>query len=129
LEKKFKVSGLDFKNNQIPLGQIYSPEIDCFAYGKNEGKCSIEFVLSNPWFFKAIMGTAVTVDVDGGGGGTLYSHTWNSDPSVDATMRDINSMALQIGVSNTNDILRLPVGIVCASLAFKMTINETVKCT
>ena len=33
--KEVKVTGLEFKNNQMPLGQLYSPEIESFAYGRN----------------------------------------------------------------------------------------------
>lgn len=123
--KEVKASGLEFKNNQIPLGQLYTPEIECFAYGKNEGKVTMEYVASNPWFLQAILGTAVSA-LDSG---SLYSHTWDSDPTVDSTMRDINSLALRLGFKTNSDYLRLPVGAVCPTLTFKMALNETIKVT
>lgn len=123
--KEVKANGLEFKNNQIPIGQLYSPEIDCFAYGRNEGKVSVEYVLSNPWFLESILGTAVSA-LDAG---ALYSHTWDSDPSNDATMRDVTSMALRIGYDVNTDFLRDPVGVICNALTLKMTLNETIKVT
>lgn len=123
--KEVKATGLEFKNNQQPLGQLYTPEIESFAYGKNEGKVTMEYVLSNPWFLESIFGTAVsTLDA-----GALYSHTWNSDPAVDSTIRDINSMGLRIGFDVNSDFLRLPVGVICPSLSMKMALNETIKVT
>jgi len=127
--KEVKGSGLEFKNNQIPLGQLYTPEIESYAYGKDEGKVSMEYVLSNPWFFESILGTATSVDIDGAGAGTLYSHTWDSDPNVDSTIRDINSMALTFGFNVNNNFLRIPVGVICPSLSMKMALNETIKVT
>ena len=40
-----KASSLEFKNNQIPLGQLYTPEIESFAYGRNEGKLFLYSIL------------------------------------------------------------------------------------
>ena len=124
--KEVKASGLEWKNNQIPLGQLYTPEIETYAYGKNEGKVSMEFVLSNPWFFEAIL-DSVQSDPDTG---NLYTHEWDSDPSLaGSTIKTINSMALAIGFDMNSDYIRLPVGVVCPSLSFKMALNETVKVT
>jgi len=121
--KEVKVTGLEFKNNQMALSQLYSPEIESFAYGKSEGKCSIDYVVSNPWFFQSILGTSVpTVS-----SGTLYAHTWNSSPTVDSTMRDIHSMALRVGFKTNTEYKRQAVGVVCPSLNLKMALNETVK--
>jgi len=123
--KEVKATGLEFKNNQMPLGQLYTPEIESFAYGKNEGKVSMEYVLSNPWFLESIFGTdAVT-------GTTLFSHTWKSDPAVgeDPTIRDINSMELNIGYDVNSDFIRTPVGAICSTASFKMAINEPIKVT
>lgn len=120
--KEVKITGLEFKNNQQPLGDLYSPEIQTFAYGKNEGKCSAEFVLSNPWFFESILDSATSA-LDSG---TLYTHTWSSSGT---TSKTINSMALKFGFDVSTDYLRLPVGAVCPSLSIKMALNETVKIT
>jgi len=122
--KEVKVTGLEFKNNQIPLGQLYSPEIESFAYGRNDGKCSVDYVVSNPWFFQSILGVSVPTNAGG-----VYSHTWNSNPTTTPTMRDIKSMALKLGFKVNTDYKRTAVGVVCPSLSLKMSLNETVKAT
>lgn len=123
--KEVKLTGLEVKNNQMPLGQLYTPEIESYAYGKLEGKCSLEYVLSNPWWLESIFGTASSA-LDSG---SLFAHTWDSDPSVDATIRDINSMAVRIGYDVNSDFIRLPVGAICTSMSLKMALNETIKVT
>jgi len=123
--KEVKVTGLEFKNNQMALGQLYSPEIESFAYGRNDGKCSVDFVVSNPWFFESILGTCASAVSSG----SLYSHTWNSSPTSDSTMRDINSMAVKLGFDVETDYKRTAVGVVCPSLSLKMALNDTVKAT
>lgn len=127
--KEVKVSGLEFKNNQMALGQLYSPEIESFAYGKSEGKCSVDYVVSNPWFLQSVLGTAVPAPAANPTVSNLYQHTWNSSPSTDATMRDIHSMALRIGFKTDTEYKRQAVGVVCPSLNLKMALNETVKAT
>ena len=68
------VGSLSFKNNQIALTQLNSIEVQSFAYGKNEGSGSVDFVLSSPWVFDAILG-----GVDTSGSSSDYSHIWDSD--------------------------------------------------
>jgi len=127
--KEVKVTGLEFKNNQMPLGQLYSPEIESFAYGRNEGKCSVDYVVSNPWFLQSVLGTAVSVAAANPTVSGLYQHTWNSSPTTDATMRDIHTMALRLGFKTDTEFKRTAVGVVCPSLSLKMALNETVKVT
>jgi hypothetical protein len=121
--KEVKVTGLEFKNNQMALGQLYSPEIETFAYGKTEGKCSVEYVASNPWFLQSIFGTAVSASSTPS---PLYTHTWNSAGSS-AGMKSINSLAVKLGFDVETDYKRTAVGVVCPSLSIKMALNETVK--
>jgi len=123
--KEVKLTGLEVKNNQMPLGQLYTPEIESFAYGKTEGKVSLEYVLSNPWFLNSIFDTVATA----AGAGNLFTHTWVTDPSVDATIRDLNTMALRIGYDVNANFLREPVGVTCSSMSFKMALGETIKVT
>lgn len=123
--KEVKGTGLEVKNNQMPLGQLYTTEIESFAYGKLEGKISVEYVLSNPWFFESILSDSVSASA----AGALFTHTWESDPATNATVRDLNTMALRIGYDVNADFLRDPVGAVCNSLSFKMALGETIKIT
>ena len=107
----------------MPLGQLYTPEIETYAYGKDEGKASVEYIMSNPWFLNSIFGTATSAVSTG----TLYSHTWSSNPSVDSTIRDINSMSLRVGFGVTTDFTNNPVGVICPSLTLRMSLNEPIK--
>lgn len=123
--KEVKATGLEFKNNQTALGQLYTPEVESFAYGKNEGKVSVEYVLSNPWFLNGIFGDTVSA----AGAGNLFTHTWDSKPATSVTIRDLNSMALRVGYDVNSNFIREPVGAVCSSCSFKMALNETIKVT
>jgi len=124
--KEQKANGLEFNPNQIPLGQLYTPEIDCFVYGRNEGKVSMEYVLANPWFLSSVFGNPTSaLDT-----GSRYTHTWESDPSSNSSIRDISSMHLQIGFDGTTgDVVRNAKGAVCPSLSLKMALNEPIRVT
>jgi hypothetical protein len=50
------------------LGQI---EREAFAYGQQNGSLSVDFVLSNPWVFKALYGTPSTT-----GSASDFTHTY-----------------------------------------------------
>lgn len=124
--KEVKVTGLEFKNNQMALGQLYSPEIETFAYGKSEGKCSVEYVLSNPWFLQSIFGTAVSADAANPTVSGLRQHTWNSSASS-AGMKGVNSLAVKLGFDVELDFTKTAVGVICPSVSLKMALNETIK--
>ena len=127
--KEVKVSSLEFKNNQMPLGQLYSPEIESFAYGRNEGKASVEYVLSNPWFLQSILGVATSSVATG----SLYKHIWKSNPANNTTIRDLKSMALRfgfnVGTGSSDDFVRKPVGCICSTMSLRMALNDTIKVT
>ena len=121
-----KATGLESINNQLALGQLNSPEIECFVYGKNEGKTSMEFVLANPWVLTAIFGDPVSAAASG----ALFDHTWSSDPSVNSDIRDIPSLSLQVGFEGIlANVVRIIKGVVSPSLAFRMTLNEPIRMT
>lgn len=123
--KEQKASGLEFINNQIPLGQLNSPEIECFVYGRNEGKVSMEFVLSNPWILTSVFGDPVE-----GGSDPEFTNTWNSDPTINSDIRDIKSLSLEVGFEGLlGNVVRTITGVVSPSLAFRMTLNEPIRMT
>lgn len=68
-----KLTGITWKNNQIPIPVLNDIEIGCFAYGKNEGSMSVEFVFSNPWIFDIILDEVETT-----GSASDYTHNWSS---------------------------------------------------
>ena len=124
--KEQKVNGLEWNPNLQPLGQLNTPEVECFVNGRNEGKCSMEYVLANPWIFSSLFGNPTsTLDT-----GARYDHVWASDPSVNAGIKDISSLHLQIGIDAlTGDVVRNAKGVVCPSLTMKMALNEPIRVT
>ena len=127
LQQKF--TGITWKNNQIPLTQLNNIEVASFAYGKNEGSGSVEFVMSNPWIFDIMLD-----GVDKTGTTNDYSYLWSSDKSaLTADNTDINtpnSVHIEYGFdAETQSVTRNMKGVLVNSFNLKSTINETVKCS
>ena len=123
-----KISGLQFTNNRINLGQLNTPELQSFAFGKNEGKMSVEYILSNPWFFDAII-TPYTKTA-----GTPNSFYWTTDATGSGgVIRTVPSISMDIGfqaeASSGLNMTRTPLGAIVNQIAIKTSMNETVKCT
>ena len=124
-----KLSGITWKNNQIPLTALNDIEIQCFAYGKNEGQGSVEFVLSTPWIFDILLDA-----VDETGAASDFTHIWNSDKTAltadNSGVVIPHTMHIEHGFdSETQDVVRNMKGVVINTFTLKATINETVKCT
>jgi hypothetical protein len=121
------VGSLSFKNNQIALTQLNSIEVQSFAYGKNEGSGSVDFVLSSPWVFDAILG-----GVDTSGSSSDYSHIWDSDSTnltADNTgIKVPKSFDIEVGFDSktSTDVVRHCKGSLFNSLNIKSSIGETV---
>lgn len=124
-----KVTGLRFMNNQIPIPELYTPEIQKYAYGKDEGAATLEWIISNPWFFDFIFANPEST------GASPYSHKWSSDPdwvgagAFDNTdVRNYRSAALEFGFNGeTANEVRTALGVIAPSLTIRTTINDTVK--
>ncbi len=121
------INSLSFKNNQIVLTQLNNIEVDSYAYGKNEGSGSIDFVLSSPWVFDAILG-----GVDTSGSSSNYSHIWDSNSgnlTADNTgIASPKSFDIEVGfdTKTSTDVVRHLKGTLFSSLNIKSSIGETV---
>jgi hypothetical protein len=121
------INSLSFKNNQIALTQLNNIEVDSYAYGKNEGSGSIDFVLSSPWVFDAILG-----GVDTSGSTSNYSHIWDSNSgnlTADNTgIASPKSFDIEVGFDSktSTDVVRHLKGALFSSLNIKSSIGETV---
>lgn len=132
--KDQKATGLEYNVNQLPLGQLYSPEIDDdFVYLKNEGKVSMDYILSHPWNFSSIFGNPTSVDSGTPGADT---HTWSSDPefsTADPSTRNMLTMALQIGMLSSVQVsdnhVRNATGAISPTMSFKMSVGEPIRVT
>ena len=78
--KEQKINGLEWNVNLQPLGQLNTPEVECFVNGRNEGKCSMEYVLPNTEDNIQGFGNP-TSKMDTG---ARYDHVWTSDPATNA---------------------------------------------
>lgn len=126
-----KINSLTYKNNQLPLSQLNSIEVKQFAYGKNEGSASVDFVLSAPWIFDAILGA-----VDTTGSASNYTHTWSSNATAlsadNLEVKTPKSFHVEVGldIANTSsDEKRNLKGAIFQSFNIKSSVNETVKCS
>lgn len=122
-----KVSGLQFLVNRLNLSQLYSPELSAFAFGRNEGKMSIEFILSNPWFLDLIFETPQKT------GSSPYTWTWDSSTSANPNVRALNSASIDVGFqgeqSSGVNLTRTPLGVIATQVAIRTTMNDTIRCT
>ena len=126
-----KMNSLSFKNNQIALAQLNDIEVASFAYGKNEGSGSVDFVLSNPWVFDTLLGA-----VDKTGSTNDYTYIWDSNSAnltADNTgIKTPNSFDIEVvfdAKSSLTDVKRNLHGSVFNQLNIKSSVGETVKGT
>ena len=118
--RETKVSGLEFRNNQQPLGQLNTPQITDFLYNKNEGSCSVDYVLSNPWIFSSILNKWYSSS------GT-YVHIWSSDPTLNTNAKVPISETLRIIARlGSGNVSKLALGAVCSSLSMRSAIDQPI---
>lgn len=127
-----KMSGLEWMNNQTALGQIYTPEVEAFLYGKDAGGLSIEYTMGNFYWLTSILSdpTLAVGDPD--------VRTWSSDPddgiSSIVNTRIPKTQDLEIGFalieSNAlNPEVRRAKGVITQSLNLKTSIDNPVSIT
>ena len=132
-----KLSGLEWMNNQTALGQIYTPELEAFLYGRDAGGLSIEYTMGNSYWLTSLLNNPVTED-DNGGAGPI-TRTWSSDPDDAAlalnSTRVAKTQNLEIGfalIENTttsNPQVRRATGAVTQNLNLKTSIDNPVAIT
>ena len=79
-----KLNGLEWTNDQQPLPNLYTPEIERFLYGKNAGGVSVEYVLGNSYWLTSILNNPVTEpdpDSDSETDSTPTTRKWTTDPN------------------------------------------------
>lgn len=132
-----KINGLQFMVNRINLNQLYNVEVNNFAFGRNEGKMSVDFVLSNPWWFDAIFHPYNAIGGNPSGSGP-YTYTWSSTNQNTNQYQDLkqyngNSLSIDIGfqgeASGGTNLTRTALGVIVSQVALKNSVNDTVKCT
>lgn len=125
--KDQRVSGLEFSNGQIPLPNLYTPEYESFAYGKNHGGCTIDYKLSTPHVLTAILNDYSVSEAAG-----VYTYTWTSNPSDNEDIRCAKTMHIEFwikGCTGDAGIDRNAKGVISPTFNLKTAIDQTVDIT
>ena len=119
-----KISGWTYTNNVIPLAQLNCIHIKTYAYGQTQGKMSIDFVMSNPWFLDGLFDSAVYC---AGGACTADTQTYTIvDKQITSAGIDVG-LALGGGACQCVDVLRQLNGVIFNSANIKSSIGDTVR--
>ena len=110
------------------LPRLNQVEVAQFAYGQQTGSLSVDFVLSNPWIFRALYGAQATT------GSGPYVHTWGTTGDVSGA-KTITPFSVEIGFAaegtsgSGENIVRTATGCILNSLSIGATIDGTVDCS
>lgn len=116
-----KVNSITTTVNRMALAQLNSIEPKAFAYGRNEYRTSVDFILSNPWWFDSLFGAPTS------GGAAPTTWTW---ASTTANAKAVKSLALDIGFAGeTANVVRTPVGVVMPSATIRSSMNDVIRCS
>ncbi len=110
-----RVTNLTRRNNIERVFSTGTRNAQKLAVKKYEGALTTEFVLANPWFFRAVLGAAPT-----DGGATPFTHTFAESDSVDSFTISNN---VGMAADSLFDLLGCKVG-TCAITA---AVNELVR--
>ena len=105
------------------LPRLNQVEVAQYAYGQQTGSLSVDFVLSNPWIFRALYGAQATT------GSGPYVHTWGTTGDVSGA-KTITPFSVEIGFAAEDaNIVRAATGCILNSLSIGATIDGTVDCS
>jgi hypothetical protein len=105
------------------LPRLNQVEIAQYAYGQQTGSLSVDFVLSNPWVFRALYGAQATT------GTGPYVHTWGTTGDVSGA-KTITPFSVEVGFAAQDaNIVRTATGCILNSLSIGATIDGTVDCS
>ncbi len=105
------------------LPRLNQVEVAQYAYGQQNGSLSVDFVLSNPWIFRALYGAQATT------GSGPYVHTWGTTGDVSGA-KTVTPFSVEIGfASESENIVRTATGCILNSLSIGATIDGTIDCS
>lgn len=108
-----KITALDIDEGMQALGNLNTPLVQQFAFGRFEGSLGLEYTLSNFWQIDTILGAATNA------GAGPYTHTYDDSKTVRA-------MTVEVGLDTTTDrVLQLQKA-VTRDLTISTAINEPV---
>lgn len=122
--KKFglqqKITGFSISNSKKTLSELYSIKPTDYAYGKQTGSISVDFVLSSPWILGLLFGAPTSVSSSGS---ASASHTYNAVAN-DSTVR---TSTLEMGFQGqTANLTRKLSGCTLNSLSISAAVDDMV---
>jgi hypothetical protein len=113
-----KVTNVNVRENQEVIYELGFRNANAVAYKQFEGTLGLEWIMSNPWFFKSFMGVATDSALSGG----VYTHTFTK------TSGAVTSLEVDVGfVASSGAITRKMLGTVLDSLTLTGSINDVVR--
>lgn len=120
--KEVKGNGLKFENSQQALGQLYTREITDYLYGKNIGNVTMEYVLSNPWFFTSLFNDPVQTTTT-----PTWTYVWSTDPTLqNGIIRQAKTMNLVIAENRITSEVRNAKGAITTNLTIKAALDQPI---
>jgi len=105
------------------LPRLNQVEVAQYAYGQQTGALTVDFVLSNPWIFRALYGAQTTT------GSGPYVHTWGTTGDISGA-KTITPFSVEVGFAAQDaNIVRTATGCILNSLAIGATIDGTIDCS
>jgi len=123
IDKKFglqdSLSSWTLTHNRQDLPALNQVTINDYAYGQQSGSIGIDFTLSNPWIFKAILGDGSIT-----GSSDPYTHTFpHASNGINKTPI---TFACEVGFDDTTNIVRTLKGCVADSISINTSVGDLV---
>lgn len=109
-----KVTTLSIDEGKFELGDLYSQNVQKFAFGSFAGTLGVEWTLSNPWFFDSVL-TLVTTGVG------PYTHTYDDSKTV-------NTFGAEVGIDTTTDRVIQLQQMTAKDLNISASVGDLIKC-
>ena len=113
------VGAITLNNSRKDIRKLNQVEREAFAYGQQSGSVSVDFILSNPWLFKALYGAATT-----SGSSAPYTHTYADAPKT------CTSFTTEVGFAGeTENISRKLLGCILSGFSINTAVDDLVNVT
>ena len=130
IDKKFGIqdalSSWSLTHNRVDLAALNQVTYESYAYGQQSGEISMDFVLSNPWILRTVLGTPSKT-------GSSDPYTYTYPHASNGINKQPQSFSVEVGFnasdSSGGDIVRTLKGCVASSLSISTSIGQTVNCS
>ena len=117
------VGAISLSNSRKDIRKLNQVERSAFAYGQQTGSVNVDFVLSNPWLFKALYGTPSTT-----GSSAPYTHTYPHAST--GQIKTCQSFTTEVGFAGeTKNISRKLLGCLLTGFTLTTAVDDLVNCS